>query len=146
MPKRGFTISELVVAIGLLAIIAVVVIGLFLRITVSSTKSVDQSAALELAHRVLDEYADADPSTWNAVQADEDLQTHDPALKTTFYYRLRNRRINGSGDVMGDLYRLDVDVSWWPADPTLAVSTARRRDYGKLSLHLSRTVFVEQFK
>jgi prepilin-type N-terminal cleavage/methylation domain-containing protein len=145
MPRRGFTISELVVAIGLLAIIAVVVIGLFVRITVSSSKSVDQSAALELAHRVLDEYADADPSTWDAVESDQDLQTHDPALKTTFYYRLSNRRISTAEDEMGNLYRLDVDVSWWPANAANP-QPGQRRDYGKLSLQLSRTVFVEQFK
>jgi len=142
--RRGFTIFEMVVAIGLLAIIAVVVVGLFVRLNVSSTKSVDQNVALELAHRVLDDYAEADPSSWD-VESNKELETHDPASKTTFYYRLRHRLISDPTDPMGDLYRLDVDVSWWPGDVTKPYD-AKRRDYGKLNLHLSRTVFIEHFK
>ena len=133
-------------AIGLLAVIAVVIIGLFLRLTVSSSKSVDQSAALEIAHQVLDEYSDADPSTWSSVQSEKSLQTHDPKQKTTFYYRLRHRRVTDVNDPRGDLYRLDVDGSWWPDSPGAPHSSSNRRDYGKLTLHLSRAVFVEHFK
>ena len=47
---------------------------------------------------------------------------------------------------MGDLYRLDVDVYWWPNDPTKLTKTPNRRDYGKLEVHLARCVFVERFR
>lgn len=142
--RRGFTIGELIVALGLLAVIATVVVGLFLRLTVSSTKSEDQTVALEIANRLLDEYAEADPSTWN-VSANQDLETHDPSSKTTFYYRLRNRKISDDSNPMGYLFRLDVDVSWWPADPANPHASTMHRRYGKTTLHLSRVVFVEDF-
>ncbi len=138
---RAFTIAELIVAIGLLAIIAVVIIGLFVRLTTSSSKSVDQSVAMEVANRFLDEYVDASPSQWDAVNSNVQLQTHDPVSKTTFYYKLRHRLVSSPAAQMGDLYRLDMAVSWCPnADPNLP-----RRDYGKLQVHLSRLVFVEDF-
>lgn len=142
--RRGFTIAELVFAIGLLALIAVVSIGFFVRLTVSSTKSGDQTVALELAHRVLEEYSLQDPAYW-AVNSNEELSTHDPETNTTFYYRLRYRRLSPADAQMGDLYRLDVDVSWWAPDPSNPHAAHTRRDYGKLQLHLSDVVFVEDY-
>lgn len=135
--------AELVLAIGLLAIIAVVVIGLFVRFTVSSTKSSDQTAALELAHKLLDEYADADPSFWD-VSADQELTTHDTQTSTEFVYRLDYEQLSPNDAQMGDLYRLDVFVAWWPDGG--ARERNQRRDYGQLHLNLSRLIFVENLK
>ena len=148
MPSRrsGLTVAELVVSIGFLAIIAVVVIGLFVRLTASSSKSADQSVALEIASRLLDEYARASPEDWKGVAAQQDLQTRDPGSKTTYYYRLRHKQIDDGKSMMGDLYRLDVDVFWWPDDPTKLDKTPSRRDYGKLKVSLGRVVFVERFR
>lgn len=138
----AFTVSELVVAIGLLAIIAVVVIGLFVRITASSSKSVDQTVALEIANRVLDQYANSSPSEWDSASSQQDLQTRDPASKTTFHYHLESRPLTNGTSKMGDMYRLDVNVYWW----TNKESEDQRRDYGRLRVRLSRCVFVEQIK
>lgn len=143
--RRGFTIAELVFAIGLLALIAVVSIGFFVRLTASSTKSGDQAVAVELASRVLEEYSQRDPAYW-ALNSGEELSTHDPETNTTFYYRLRYRRLSPADARMGDLYRLDVDVSWWAPDPSNRHAPATRRDYGKLGLHMSNVVFVEDFR
>lgn len=144
--RKAFTVAELIVAIGFLAIIAVVVIGLFVRLTSSSSKSADQSVALEVASRLLDEYAGAAPEVWKDVSSQQDLQTRDPGSKTTFYYRFRSKQIDDSSSLMGDLYRLDVDVYWWPDNPNKLTQTANRRDYGKLEVHLARVVFVERFR
>lgn len=146
-PRRSrpaaFTMAELVLSMGLLALIATVVIGLFVRFTVSSTKSTDQTAALELANQVLDEFADASPSYWNQTGTKE-FQTHDDVTRTTFSYRLDYRLLSPPTAQMGDLYRLDVQVSWWP--DSSGTLQNQRRDYGKLHLNLSRTVFVENLK
>lgn len=144
--RIGFTVAELIVAIGFLAVISVVVIGLFVRLTASSSKSADQTAALEVASRLLDEYARAAPEEWMNVSSQQDLHTRDPGSKTTYYYRLRHRQIDDGQSLMGDLYRLDVDVFWWPADPSRLDRTPSRRDYGKLKVSLARTVFVERFR
>ena len=144
--RNAFTVAELIVAIGFLAIIAVVVVGLFVRLTTSSSKSADQSVALEVASRLLDEYAGATPESWKDASSQQDLQTRDPGSKTTFYYRFRSKQIDDTKSLMGDLYRLDVDVYWWPEDPTKLTKTPNRRDYGKLEVHLARCVFVERFR
>jgi type II secretory pathway pseudopilin PulG len=144
--RNAFTVLELVVAIGFLAIIAVVVIGLFVRLTSSSSKSADQSVALEVASRLLDEYSGSTPESWKDASSQQDLQTRDPGAKTTFYYRFRSKQIDDTKSLMGDLYRLDVDVYWWPDDPTKLAQSSNRRDYGKLEVHLARVVFVERFR
>ena len=82
--RNAFTVAELIVAIGFLAIIAVVVVGLFVRLTTSSSKSADQSVALEVASRLLDEYAGSTPESWQDASSQQDLQTRDPGSKTTF--------------------------------------------------------------
>lgn len=148
MPGRriAFTVAELIVAIGFLAVISVIVIGLFVRLTASSSKSADQSAALEVASRLLDEYARAAPEEWKNVDSRQDLQTRDPGSKTTYYYRLRHKQIDDGTSLMGDLYRLDVDVFWWPANQARLDQTPNRRDYGKLKVSLGRAVFVEHFR
>lgn len=138
----AFTVAELVVAIGLLAVIAVVVIGLFVRITASSSKSADQTVALEIANRVLDQYANSSPADWETASSKQDLQTRDPASKTTFHYHLESRPLTHSTSNMGDMYRLDVNVYWW----TNREAEDTRRDYGRLRVRLSRCVFVEQIK
>ena len=144
--RSAFTVAELIVAIGFLAIIAVVVIGLFVRLTTSSSKSADQSVALEVASRLLDEYAGASPASWKDASSQQDLQTRDPGSSTTFYYRLKSKQIDDTKGLMGDLYRLDVDVYWWPTNPNQLQATPNRRDYGKLQVHLARVVFVESFR
>lgn len=143
--RRAFTLAELVFSIGLLALIALVSIGFFVRLTVSSTKSEDQTVALELANKVLEEYAGVDPAYWE-VASSETFSSRDPRTQTTFYYRLRFRRLSRADAEMGDLYRLDVDVSWWPADPGQPHQQTRRRDYGKLQVHLSDVVFIEDYR
>ncbi|MFN8610518.1 MAG: type II secretion system protein [Vulcanimicrobiota bacterium] len=144
--RKAFTVAELIVAIGFLAVISVVVIGLFVRLTASSSKSADQSAALEVASRLLDEYARSTPEAWQGISSQQDLQTRDPGSKTTYYYRLRHRQIDDGKSLMGDLYRLDVDVFWWPSDSSKLNATPNRRDYGKLKVSLGRVVFVEHFR
>jgi prepilin-type N-terminal cleavage/methylation domain-containing protein len=143
LTRRGFTIAELVLAIGLLGIIAVVVIGLFVRFTISSTKSSDHTVASELATKLLDDYVDSDPAFWD-VHANQELRSHDTETSTTFTYQLDYKLLSGSDAEMGDLYRLDVFVSWWPDGGE--GKRNQRRDYGQLHLNLSRIVFVERLK
>jgi hypothetical protein len=127
---------------GLLAVIAIVLIGLFVRLTASSSKSSDQVVAAEIASRLLEQYAHASPENWMTASAQQGLQTRDPGSSTVFYYQLKPRLITDpSSSQMGDLYRLDVDVYWWQNQ-----SQPNRRDYGRLNVHLARVVFVEAFR
>lgn len=144
--RRAFTVAEIVIAIGFLAIIAVVVIGLFVRLTASSSKSADQTVALQVADRLLEEYAGATPSVWKELSNQVDLQTRAPGLETTFFYRLQFQQIDPGNSLMGALYRLDVDVSWWSDEAQNLRARSSRRDYGMLQVHLARAVFLESFR
>lgn len=144
--RRAFTVAELVVAIGFLAIIAVVVIGLFVRLTASSSKSADQTVALEVANRLLEAYAGSSPAVWKDLSSQQDLQTRAPGVATTFFYRFQYRQIDPGQSLMGVLYRLDVDVSWWSGGAQDPQQRVYRRDYGMLQVHLGRVVFLESFR
>jgi Tfp pilus assembly protein PilE len=139
--RRALTIAELVFAIGLLAVLAVVSIGFFVKLSSSSTKTADQTVALELGSKILEEYSGRDPAFW-LERGEQELQVHEPSSQTTFYYRVRHRRLSPVDAPMGDVYRLDVDVYWWPEDPANPQRT-KRRDYGRLNVHLSNVVFVD---
>lgn len=144
--RRAFTVAELVVAIGFLAIIAVVVIGLFVRLTASSSKSADQTVALEVANRLLEEHASSSPAVWKDLSSQQDLQTRVPGVATTFFYRFKFQQIDPDRSLMGALYRLDVDVFWWSGEGQPAHRSLSRRDYGMLQVHLARVVFLENFR
>lgn len=122
---------------GLLAILITVLIGLFVRLGIGSTKTLDRSMALELAHRILEEHAANSPTTWQIQdQHSETLGVGRPPI--LFEYRLDSALLSDASNPMGDLYRMDVDVSWWPQGN----ASSQRRDYGRLTLRLSRVVFV----
>lgn len=131
--------------IGLLALIVVFVIGLFARLNIAATKSVDKSVAMELAQRVLDSAAAVAPAQWDTFRGTQDLASRTTPVTTTYFYELDSRVLTAPNEPMGDLYRLDVEVSWWPADSSNA-QKSRRRDYGKLHLRLSRVIWVEAMR
>lgn len=144
--RKAFTVAELVIAIGFLAIIAVVVIGLFVRLTASSSKSADQTVALEVGNRLLEEYASSSPAVWKDLSSRMELQTRAPGVATTFFYRFQYRQIDPDQSLMGALYRLDVNVSWWSGEAQDPQKRVYRRDYGMLQVHLARVVFLENFR
>ena len=143
--NRGLTLAELVIAIGLLASIIVIVIGLFVKLMNASTKGLDQTVALDIAQNKLDQAAQSSPSKWLIYNSEAHSVT-DPRTPTTFHYTLTPRELtsNSAADnKMGDMYHLDLEVYWWP-EKDKEVST--RRDMGRLSVKLSRVVYIENMK
>ena len=55
---------------------------LFVRLTASSSKSADKAVALQVADRLLEEYAGATPSVWKEPSSQVDLQTHARKCRT----------------------------------------------------------------
>jgi len=138
--RVGLSLAEIMLAIGLLAILITVLIGLFLRLNLGATKTLDRTMALELANRILEEHSANSPQTWNF--QDRFRSEAIGRAPLDFEYKLDATLLSATNNPMGDLYRLDVDVSWWPE-----VDKSRpRRDYGVLSLRLSRVVFVQSLR
>lgn len=114
----------------------------------ASSKGLDQTVALDIAQNKLDFAAQSTPSKWTFWSSEEHSVT-DPRTPTPFYYVLTPVELsNATSDYtnrMGDVYRLDMEVYWWPEDPTKQkVST--RAEYGRLSVKLSRVVYIENMK
>lgn len=145
--RGGFTLAEIILALGILATVSLVIIGLFTRLLASSTKNTDLTAANLLARGVLDKairsgkpnwgtskkLADAGGSVTDMIKLDGNDST------TEFEYQLEVTRETSNPAAIGQLYRLDVTVSWWSEKGS---SKTGRHGYGKLSTQLSRTVYV----
>lgn len=140
------TLAEVVLAFGLMSILAVVVIGVFTKLMVSTTKSSDLTAAQLLARSVLDRAVRAGPPDWGVDftgVGTVELYTHDKTTLTDYVYSVVPVRVTPAGgtDTMGELFELRVTVSWWTDTPD---ADAGRQGVGKLSTELSRTVFIRQ--
>jgi Tfp pilus assembly protein PilV len=137
--RRGLSLAEFVIALALMGMVGVAVVGLLLRMNLASTKTMDQTAALDLAHRVLEQAEGASPDSWPSLDR-QTVKTRDGNSEMTFEVSLTSERISDPASPMGDLYRLRVEVQWWPP------SSSNRRDFGKLRLVQRRIVYVENQK
>lgn len=131
--RRGFTVLETVLALGLLTFILVFLGILFIRLIGTSDKAGDTSAGLELADRLLQESIQNRVFDPPAVDRRLTLYTHDASNPTEFIYRVTSQpTVVTAGQK--PIYYMDVHV-WWnvPAGTT-------RHDQGRLETHLSRLV------
>jgi type II secretory pathway pseudopilin PulG len=168
---RGFSMGELLIAVALLGLVIVTVIGLFVTLMNGSTKGLDQTVALDIAQNELDFCAGSAPAKWLALNngtlgLSETHTVTDPRSPIPFYWVLTPTELSEPSGVtgaaaydfaahpktnaMGDMYRLDMDVYWWPDAAKTSVinvtSIASRGGMGRLSVHLSRIVYIENMK
>jgi Tfp pilus assembly protein PilV len=145
----GLTFAELMISFALLAVVIVVVIGLFVKLLNASTKGLDQTVALDIAQNRLDVVAASPASKWAGFAKTVDMAIVDSRSNTTFYYNLTWDELSKDGikidNKMGDLYRVDVEVFWWPDDANNP-KASQRIEAGKLRVNLSRIVYIENMK
>jgi len=107
-------VLETVVALGILAILLVVMGALFVRLIGSSNKSGDTSAGLQIADGVLQEAIQS--KSFDVVPGDRKIYvyTHDAASPTEFIYRLTSTPtvVTVSVPAQRPIYYMDVHV-WW---------------------------------
>ena len=160
--RRGLTMGEMVIAVGLLGIIVVFIAALFVRLLTSSTKGSHQTVGVMFAQRRLDAAQRTGPPYWGAenpltktgvgdyresTSGNEGVYFQDDQSQTEFYYRFEAALIRSKP--MGDLYRLKCDVAWWPSTQAVAdkaKTTDVRREMGKQSVSLSRVFYWPQLK
>lgn len=115
-PQLGLTMAELVLALGLLAVILVSLVGLFTTLLGSSSKSTNMTVGHYFAVQKLEEAI----LNGNFVDGGEDREIYsmDAGHKMRFAYKVRSTAINGyAGDYgyRGGQY-VQVSVYWWNGD------------------------------
>lgn len=143
--SRGVTLAEIVVAIGLLAISAVIVIGVFSKILSSGGKTAHQAVGRRLAERVLNRAVREGPPGWGTdatMQGSSRLQTQQ-TTSTEFVYRVSvsPAKTTSGPSALGDLLNVRVDVSWWVGADD---GNGARRDQGQLSVSAEQLYYLEK--
>ncbi len=161
-PRIGLSVGEIVVAIGLLGVVIVFVLAVFTKLMASSSKSSSQTVGLLLAQRRMDQAMRAGPPGWGTdppLSTTEDLPLyeenqsqgvhvyqHDDMNQIEYWQHFKAERIQRKA--MGDLWRLTVDVVWWPSDVAAPIKSTDnvRQGQGRLSLTLSRAYYHQYVK
>jgi len=136
--RYGLSLLEVLLATLLLTVCLIFVITLLISLLRTSTKGEDQTVALEVADKLLTQLAAAVRSQWaDLVDDPVQLYTHDPAIPTEFRAEYQANSVKVLS--MGELYDVTLSVFWWAPQ-----STPNRNGYGRQSVTLQRTVYVER--
>lgn len=131
------------VALGVFAVVSLLVIGTLARLLSVGGKSAHQTAATLLAQDVLDEAVHTGPPTWaspsgpsiNWTQTRELLLPGDKST-TPFECNIAVLRLRRSAEDLGSVFQVNATVSWW-GDPATG-----RVEQGRTSVSATRTVYV----
>lgn len=141
-PTVGHTLGEVLIALGLLAVVLVFLVGLFVQLFATSGKGLDSTIALQMAESLMAEANDALPSRWDTLNRDELVYNRDPQNPQSFHSRLTYVKLRE--EPMGDVYQLLVEVYW--SDQAPAATSDYRRGYGKQSVTLNKIIYVANMK
>jgi hypothetical protein len=138
---RGLVLSEIVLSLGLLAVVGLTVIGVFSYLAVNSQGSSDRAAAELLSDSVLERAVKAgpDPDAVDGLQwgvgrdkVFQELSTADNGSATRFTYQVSPELIRSAP--LGSVYLVTVEVAWAEEGGV---------ERGKGHLKKSRTVYIE---
>ena len=122
--NRGLTLMEIVVSIGLVAVITLFVVGVLSRILVAGGKTAHQTAANLLAEEVLETAAVAGPPNWSFPTTDRtnwtgtrELMLPGEKANTAFHYKLQEITLRDSEDDLGTFHQLSVKIWWYGEEP-----------------------------
>lgn len=133
MRHRALTLLETVVALGIIGFLLITLAVLFTAFLRGSDKTGDQTVALQLADRVLQEAVDArrfDPTPATVIR----LYTHDASQAIEFTYQLDSTPKTMPGGTVANCYYLDAHVWWSPPGGPNALTK------GRLETHCYRLV------
>ena len=121
MGKRGFTLAELMLSLGLLTVILIGSVSLFTRLLAANRKVASTMVGVTFAHSKLEEIAES--GNFSNLNGSQGVYLMDPSLGTQFYYRTQSEPLSavtsGSSQYLGG-YLVHIDV-WWNANsPTEA--------------------------
>jgi type II secretory pathway pseudopilin PulG len=134
---------EIMVAIGIVAVICLLVIGTLARLLSTGGKSSHQTAAGMLAQEVLDSAVASGPPTWGFSTTNRDSWRGQRSLllpgddnATPFDYKIEVLPLRKSPEDLGTVSQVTVTVWWW------GEMAEGRVDQGQTSVTSTRTVYV----
>ena len=143
--KGGLTLMEIVISIGLVAVITLFVVGVLSRILLTGGKTAHQTAANLLAEELLESAAVDGPPNWSFPSADRktwegqrELLLPGEKSNTPFRYRLTELTLRDADEDLGTFHQIVVKV-WWTAD-----EGEYHPDLGKTYVEVYRNVYVRR--
>lgn len=143
--KRALTLMEIVISIGLVAVITLFVVGVLSRILITGGKTAHQTAANLLAEEILEAAAVDGPPGWSFDSTDRttwegrrELLLPGEKSITPFHYRLEELTLRDADEDLGTFHQISVKVWWTGEEPEY------RPDLGKTYVEVFRRVYVRR--
>ena len=115
----GFTLAEVVMALGLLAMLLLGAVGVFTSLFASSRKTTSNLVGLSFVNQKLEELAEA--GSFTSISGSEGSYVLDPNLGTRFYYTVHCQPLSGvttgPNRYLGG-YHVTVEAWWNAQSPT----------------------------
>jgi hypothetical protein len=127
---------EVVVALGLVTVMALAIIGIFSRLMSRSAISADQAAGQLLAQAVLDAAVRVGPPGWGGTTGSREVATADASSDTVYNYTVAATELVDSRHDLGRVFRVTVTVDWSHGE-------TKRQNSGRMSVRRSRLAYVE---
>lgn len=140
---NGFSLLELVFAIGILGLAILMVVGLFVNLFRSSQKGVDLTAGTTVAEAELNRFLYKQQETAGGLEAlpsggSVADQGNVVSSNQRYYYK-----ISSSDAGSTELKKVDIVLWWWDGDRGQDDLSYRRTGYGKLQVRMSRLVYTK---
>ena len=136
---------EVVISIGLVAVITLFVMGVLSRILVTGGKTAHQTAANLLAEELVEAATASGPPEWSFPSSDRtswegqrDLLLPGEKSTTPFRYRLEEITLRDTPDDLGTFHQLTLTV-WWTGD-----EPEYKAELGKTYVEVFRKVYVRR--
>ncbi|MCA9794377.1 MAG: hypothetical protein KC910_21365 [Candidatus Eremiobacteraeota bacterium] len=130
---RAFSLLELVLAFGIVALLFLTLGLLFLSLLRGSAKASNTTVGVVFAEDVLDSVIRNDLYSASAGPRSQGIYTVDEANQTNFFYTVDSTQVPAVAGVHAGGYLVTVEVWWWTGDAQQA-----RAGQGRLSTRVTR--------
>lgn len=139
--RSGVTLAEVVLAIGVLAIVGLTIIGVFTKLLGSQSKSSHDTVGRFILEAVAERAVLAGPPNWGMTDPDkwekETTFIHSVDAEVTFEHTIPVRlalKDAPATNPMGKLYFIEIHVRWW--------NGVAHAGMGQSELSTTRVVYV----
>lgn len=143
--KSGLTLAEIVLAMGILAFIALLVVGVFLALLQSSAKNREQAMAELLTESILERAAAVGPPEWGVERkVGTRLEAELESDGSKFFYQVDPVKVDTRPEsAAGDTWKVTVTVGWWLAKDAPRMESSRV-GFGNQYVKGVRTIYWRQ--
>jgi prepilin-type N-terminal cleavage/methylation domain-containing protein len=149
MPRRGFSLMELIISVGIIATAILLVVGIFTFLFKASQKSVDLTAGTVVAESIMQNTVTRfiydssfrssvmqNHSGYNNTELEQGTKSYNGAQFSYSIYATDLSQLGSSAT--NPMLSLSVICRWWDSGGGLAGSA--RSGYGQLAVELNRIV------